>query len=66
MKKVLKLSLIVMTMIGLSSCDLDEDGYSLGNIWVDFGLVESNEDGSDFLIRVDDGYAIIPVNQNKF
>lgn len=65
MKKVLKLSLIVMTMIGLSSCDLDEDGYSLGNIWVDFGLVESNEDGSDFLIRVDDGYAIIPVNQNQ-
>jgi len=65
MKKVLELSLIVLAMIGLSACDLDDDDYSQGNIWVDFGLVESNEDGSDFLIRVDDGYAIIPVNQNQ-
>ena len=50
MKKVLKLSLIVLAIFGLSGCGLDDDSYSMGNIWVDFGLVESNEDGSDFLI----------------
>ncbi|WP_372776582.1 NigD-like C-terminal domain-containing protein [Mangrovibacterium sp.] len=66
MKKVLKISLILMTAFCIASCGFDDDDEcSLSNIWVDFGLIESGAEGADFKIHVDDGYSIVPVNLNQ-
>ena len=63
MKNILKLGLILFAAIGLSGCDLNDDD-SLGNFWVDLGFVQSGENGDGFMIKVDEGYFIIPVNMN--
>jgi len=66
MKGLLKLMWILLAMVSLASCDWnDDDGYSLNDFWVDFGLVESGDNGVGFKIHVDDGYAIIPVNADQ-
>lgn len=65
MKTVLRMTLILLTAVSLTACDWDDDGYSLGDFWVDFGLIESGEAGEDFTIHVDEGYAIVPVNMNQ-
>ncbi|MFV0376466.1 MAG: hypothetical protein ACK5JD_04100 [Mangrovibacterium sp.] len=65
MKTVLRVTMFFLTVISLASCDWDDDGYSLGDFWVDFGLIESGDDGENFTIHVDDGYAIVPVNMNQ-
>ncbi len=66
MKQLLKFSLIGLLTVCLFSCDLDDndDGYSLGNFWVSFGLVNfDGGDSNDFTITLDDGSELFPVNQ---
>jgi hypothetical protein len=60
MKKLLIL-FVATTFLGfLSGCDLDDDGYSLDNAWVGFGLVKKEAPANSFTIVMDDGEVLYP------
>ncbi|PTN02419.1 NigD-like C-terminal domain-containing protein [Mangrovibacterium marinum] len=65
MKRLMKWTFLLSVVFLLTACDWDDDGYSLNNYWVDFGLVQAGENGEDFRIAVDPGYAIIPINLHE-
>src|SRR5690554_8078192 len=59
-----KLSLI--TLLGLifivSGCLDDDDGYSLGKMWVGFGIVEQvSSDPVEYRIVMDNGDVLVPI-----
>ncbi|HZL08862.1 MAG TPA: NigD-like C-terminal domain-containing protein [Prolixibacteraceae bacterium] len=45
----------------LPGCDLDDDGYSLNDAWVGFGLVNKATDSETFTILMDDGEVLYPL-----
>ena len=56
-------------IVGLSiiSCEKDDDYYSLGQYWLDFGIVlDEGNDHMDYTILLDDGDILYPVNSNAF
>lgn len=54
------LAVLVSTMF--VSCNMDDDGYSLSNMWVGFGLTDKvDEESKSFIIRMDDGTVLYPV-----
>lgn len=60
MKRLLIL-FVAATFLGfMSGCDLDDDGYSLDNAWVGFGLVKKEASASTFTIVMDDGEILFP------
>ena len=62
MKKLFVL-LLVGSLFGLmTGCDLDNDdeGYSLDNAWVGFGLVDKGASSESFTIKMDDGEVLYP------
>lgn len=61
MKKLLILFLVGTTLGFLSGCSLDDDGYSLDNAWVGFGLVQKSASDDSFTIKMDDGEVLYPV-----
>ena len=62
MKTIKFLLLITFTTFFLGSCDFDDDGYSLSNMWVGFGLTDNvSETGNSFTIQMDDGSVLYPV-----
>lgn len=63
MKRVLKIGLIALMTFGLFSCDFfdDDDGYSLGDFWVGFGILHLDEDDNSFTVEMDNGAKLIPV-----
>lgn len=63
MKKVL-IFLVLGALFSLTSCELDDDGYSLDNAWVGFGLVEKDATQGVFEIRMDDGEVLFPVSSD--
>ncbi len=60
MKRFLKFGLIGLLAVTLFSCDFDDDGYSLDNFWVGFGVINA-ESGSSYTIKMDDGSELFPV-----
>lgn len=60
MKKLLKFSLLGLLAVALFSCDLDDDGYSLDNYWIGFGIIDVDS-GSDYTIKLDDGPELFPI-----
>lgn len=60
MRKIVYLVLAVV-MIGFSGCN-DDDGYSLSNIWLGFGVVQ--EDGDTYSIVMDNKDILFPVASN--
>ena len=63
--KLFKFAWLPALLIALvfSSCNMNDDGYSLSDVWVGFGLVEtSSDDGSTFIIRLDNGKRLQPMN----
>jgi hypothetical protein len=61
MKKYLSGFLVLFTLI-LGGCFDSDDGYSLGDIWVDFGIVVRQGSGSyDFTLKTDHGDVLFPV-----
>lgn len=62
MKKLFLLFLTIFTFAFFSGCDLDDDGYSLDNAWVGFGLVSKDASGSAYTIVMDDGEVLFPGN----
>jgi len=61
MKRVFVLIFMGFTLGLLSGCDLnDDDGYSLDNAWIGFGLVNKTEGADDLTILMDDGEVLYP------
>lgn len=63
MKKVL-IFLVLGALFSLTSCELDDDGYSLDNAWIGFGLVEKDATEGVFEIKMDDGEILFPVSSD--
>lgn len=63
MKRVFVLLFMGVALSFLPGCDLnDDDGYSLDNAWIGFGLV-NKVDGTDGLtILMDDGEVLYPIS----
>jgi len=59
MKKILMMMMAVSSLM-LTACLDDEEGYSLGKVWISLGEVESQGSGSA-LVRLDDGALLFPV-----
>ncbi len=62
MKRKFILSTIILAMfvaIGFQSCD-DNDGYSLGDFWVDIATVETDDNSSAYWFILDDGTTLWP------
>ena len=57
MKKVVFLILIGFLFV-FSGCNDDDEGYSLGNVWIGLGIVESTD---SYKIILDDGEVLLPV-----
>ena len=60
MKKVL-IFFVLGALFSLTSCEWDDDGYSLDNAWIGFGLVEKDATQGIFELRMDDGEVLFPV-----
>jgi len=69
MKRLLKIGLIVLMAFGISSCDDffdDDDGYSLDDFWVGFGIIHFNGDSdTSFTVEMDNGAVLIPVTHYR-
>jgi hypothetical protein len=59
MKKILMMMMAVSSLM-LTACLDDDEGYSLGKVWISLGEVESQGSGSA-LVRLDDGALLFPV-----
>jgi len=60
MKKLFVL-LLVGSLFGLmTGCDMDDDGYTLRDAWVGFGLVSKDATTESFTIKMDDGEVLYP------
>lgn len=57
MKRVIFALLVTVSLL-FTGCLNDDDGYSMGDIWIGFGIVE---DEQSFRIKLDDGDVLIPV-----
>ncbi|MFW6310052.1 MAG: NigD-like protein [Prolixibacteraceae bacterium] len=58
--------LLGLTVI-LTGCLEDEDSYSLGKMWVGFGVIEEvNFDPPDYKITLDNGDVLIPVASENY
>ncbi len=57
--------LLAVLMIGLlfSACLDDDDGYSIGDFMISFGVIEKSgiEDDDSFVIHLDNGDKVVPV-----
>ena len=64
--KTLKSLLVIITMAlttwGFSSCD--DDGYSLGKIWIGMATVNPTTDNKNFYLTLDDGTKLWPAATN--
>lgn len=65
MKKLLLLLMIGSVLSLMSGCDMDDDGYSLNNAWVGFGLIHKDTDSESFTIKMDDGEVLFPVTNSE-
>lgn len=57
MKRVIIVLLVTVSLL-FTGCLNDDDGYSMGDIWIGFGIVE---DEQSFRIKLDGGEILIPV-----
>ena len=64
MKKLLILLMVGAVFGFLTSCDMDDDDYSLNNAWVGFGIVKKDVSAESFTIVMDDGEVLYPVTNS--
>lgn len=61
MKKLFVFLLLGSLFSFLTGCDLDDDdGYSLDNAWIGFGLVHKDASSDSYTIVMDDGEVLYP------
>jgi len=61
MKKLVFIFMMAAVSYFLPGCDLDDDGYSLSNAWVGFGLIQKDSGTESFTIAMDDGEVLYPI-----
>jgi hypothetical protein len=61
MKKVLIFLMMGAMFSLMTGCDMDDDGYSLDNAWVGFGLVQKDAEAGIAKIVMDDNEVLFPV-----
>ncbi len=59
MKRLLILTAVILTLIA-TSCQQDDDAYSLGKFWIGLGLLENPEAGTP-VVRLDNGILLFPI-----
>jgi len=64
MKKLLILLMMGSVFGFFSGCDMDDDGYSMNDAWVGFGLVNKEATSESFTIVMDDGEVLYPVDNS--
>jgi hypothetical protein len=64
MKKLLILLMMGAVFSFMTGCDMDDDGYSLNDAWIGFGLVQKNAESDSFTIAMDDGEVLYPAVHN--
>ena len=62
MKKLVFLFITVAAFGIFSSCDMDDDNYSMNNSWVGFGLIQEDSTNQLVTILMDDGEILVPAN----
>lgn len=60
MKKLFILLLVGSLFSFMTGCDMDDDGYSLDDAWIGFGLVSKDASAESFTIVMDDGEVLFP------
>ncbi len=60
MKKLIFLLMVGSLLSLFTGCDMDDDGYSLDDAWVGFGLVDKDASAGTFTITMDDGEVLYP------
>lgn len=66
MKKLLILCMVGSFLSLFSGCELDDDGYSLDDAWIGFGLINKEADSQSFTIEMDDGEVLYPVTNSGY
>ena len=66
MKKLFVLLLVGSFFSLMTGCDMDDDGYSLNDAWVGFGLVNKEATAESFTIVMDDGEVLYPATNSIF
>jgi len=62
MRKYVLFILFVGTILVVPGCLDDDEGYSLGKMWIGFGMVEQiSDDPLEYEINMDDGDVLVPV-----
>ena len=62
MKKSYLFILLFGFMLVVTSCLDDDDGYSLGDMWIGFGMIDQvSSDPVDYRIHMDNGNILVPV-----
>jgi len=50
----------------LSGCDLDDDEYSMDNVWVGYGVIQKDSVSDSFTIELDNGAILFPANSSHW
>jgi hypothetical protein len=66
MKKLFVLLLVGSLFSLMTGCDLDDDGYSVNDAWVGFGLVNKATTSDSYTIVMDDGEVLYPATNSIF
>ncbi|MBN1819466.1 MAG: NigD-like N-terminal domain-containing protein [Prolixibacteraceae bacterium] len=67
MKRILRITIVIIIGLSLFSCNLDDDGYSLTNMWVSFGILYENDNaGMGYSIKLDNEDALFPLASNIY
>lgn len=64
MKKLMFFIVVAIALSFLTSCNMDDDEYSLNDAWVGFGLVNKDAASETFTIVMDDGEVLYPVTNS--
>lgn len=61
MKRVFFFLILGVLSVFFTGCDLnDDDGYSLDNAWIGFGLIQKDSVANTYQINLDDGAILFP------
>ena len=60
MKKLTFFLMMAIISSLFTGCEMKDDGYSLGNFWVGFGIVQKDSVAHTFTINLDDGSVLFP------
>lgn len=66
MKKVLIFFMMGAIFSLMTGCDMDDDGYSLDNAWVGFGLVQKDSEAGVSKIVMDDNEVLFPATNDYY